>query len=1063
MTPSRTGAILSAPRVSGEPRLQMGFLMKRLLPTLLALAIPLAAGAQWLRPPDIGEALRQMDRQRARRDDVPQTLVLPERPGQNLVAWYDFEWRHYDIPSPSGGKGGIRLYYYQREAAVAEKALPVIRAAYLRLVDQFHYTPTKQIPYFLYSSKREFQTTNVFEVGESVLGVTSPRDLKMSLPYFGDHEKFREVSTHEMVHQFTIQKLLDIAGADELAFLQALPLWFIEGIAEYYAKGGLDTETDMFLRDLVWNPDPQQRYQILAFVEDRLRGYIPTYKMGQARVAFIAETYGKEKIQALLENAYVRGAAEASPSSRPAAGGFAALVRRVLNDTPEQVDARWRAWLKHRYYPEYIKVRQDLPQVHDYTGMPAEPEAFAASPDGWLVLFRGIDRERGRARLYLFDTRNPRGAVEVASDNHPGVESLHPVEQNVLAVGDRELAFVAQDGSSDSLYLVPFRHEPPKDKKPPRLSLGSRRRIELRHPGGHRFVELGDPAFSPDGKSIAFTGLTDLGQRDVYVVPTAGGAVRQLTDDAFSERDVAWGKDGVYFTSDATDHGRENLFRADASSGAVTRLTTEPADDRHPRPQPDGSVLFTSDASGKPDLYRLSDGQVRRLSDFATGLSAPQAAPDGRGIYATTFYHGRFRLVELPRVAFLEEAPVAVAPAAGPVLPIPLQPVPDATPRYDPYSWRSWRPEAGYVFGGGGGSVIGVQAAAIFTDLFRDRQLLVDLSVLGSFDYTQALVLYEDRHERTSWVWGAYHIVNQQIDRHDFSLAFFQRDFGGVGILRYPLDRYQRLDLELSAGGVQRYCLTDFSVDLPAYCGGLRHTPLPGVAADWDRVNGGVSPVVGPTLRYGYDTVRFDPLTGPIDGSSLLLELGGNWLPTRGAVNGFARLDAAHWWPIIGRSNFMLRASAGSSFAPDSRGVNWARAWWLSSADNLRGFYPLDTAYLIGMHYYVANAELQVPLDAILRLFIFDYIEGVAAFDFGGVANQLHDKTYTFPDGTAAVAPGLWEARTLTGVLGFNVLFGPFLLRVHFGHPFDIGGEQTPAMLSGTRWVTNVSLRLLFF
>jgi hypothetical protein len=34
---------------------------------------------------------------------------------------------------------------------------------------------------------------------------------------------------------------------------------------------------------------------------------------------------------------------------------------------------------------------------------------------------------------------------------------------------------------------------------------------------------------------------------------------------------------------------------------------------------------------------------------------------------------------------------------------------------------------------------------------------------------------------------------------------------------------------------------------------------------------------------------------------------------------------------------------------------------------------------------------------------------------------------------------------------------------VHFGHPFDIGGEQTPAMLSGTRWVTNVSLRLLFF
>ena len=100
---------------------------------------------------------------------------------------------------------------------------PAIRAAYLRLVDQFHYTPTKQIPYFLYSSQREFQTTNIFQVGESVLGVTSPRDLKMSLPYFGDHEKFREVSTHEMVHQFTIQKMMNARMMKLISTVTKLP------------------------------------------------------------------------------------------------------------------------------------------------------------------------------------------------------------------------------------------------------------------------------------------------------------------------------------------------------------------------------------------------------------------------------------------------------------------------------------------------------------------------------------------------------------------------------------------------------------------------------------------------------------------------------------------------------------------------------------------------------------------------------------------------------------------------------------------------------------------------
>ena len=43
------------------------------------------------------------------------------------------------------------------------------------------------------------------------MGVTSPRDLTLTLPYFGDHELFRDVSTHELAHQFTIQKLREHA------------------------------------------------------------------------------------------------------------------------------------------------------------------------------------------------------------------------------------------------------------------------------------------------------------------------------------------------------------------------------------------------------------------------------------------------------------------------------------------------------------------------------------------------------------------------------------------------------------------------------------------------------------------------------------------------------------------------------------------------------------------------------------------------------------------------------------------------------------------------------------
>jgi hypothetical protein len=349
----------------------------------------------------------------------------------------------------------------------------------------------------------------------------------------------------------------------------------------------------------------------------------------------------------------------------------------------------------------------------------------------------------------------------------------------------------------------------------------------------------------------------------------------------------------------------------------------------------------------------------------------------------------------------------------------------------------------------------------LFADVLRDNVLFLDLSVYGSFDYTQALVLLENRARRLNWAVGGFHFVQQQIDRLDVNLAYYQREFGVVGALRYPLDRFRRLELELTAGGIQRYCLTDFSGSATLVCEGIR-TPggVYGDTAAWKRENGGVNLTLSPTVRYGYDSIRYDQYTGPLAGSSMLLELGGGWLPGRSAVHGFSRLDAQRYWQLVGRANFMLRVAGATSFSPDARSSVWEKSWWLTSADNLRGFYPLDLAYLIGQHYYVANAELQFPLDPLIRLLFFDYLEGVLALDFGGVFNRFEDR---IDPGGRLLEPGAWGSRTLTGVLGVNVLFGPLLLRIHFGHPFDIGGLKTPALLDHNHWVTNVTLRYFFF
>ncbi|HUL59166.1 MAG TPA: hypothetical protein VLU43_07825 [Anaeromyxobacteraceae bacterium] len=1076
--------------------------MTRPLLALWAVALPVAAAAQGygLRPAtSVGEAMHLIDRLEQRRDrnrdagiepgraddDGPlrQTFILPERPGQNLVAWYPFRWHEYDATAPGGG-GGIRLFFYESERAQAQRALPAIQSAYARLVELFHYVPTKRIPYILYGTQREFQTTNVFEVSESVLGVTSPQDLKMTVPYFGDHARFIEVSTHEMVHQFTIQKLLEAAGSDDMSSpINYLPLWYIEGIAEYYSKGGIDVETDLFLRDLVFNPDPSKHYEILSFGEDRLRGYIPTYKLGQARLAFIADVYGPEKIQGFLESAYLLGESGGSAGGGGSTRNFGGLVRRVLNEPIEQVDQRWHAWLKNRYYPAYLAARQDLAQVRELRNLPGEPESFTASPDGSLLLVRGIDREHGRARLYLVDPRSPRSAVTIAGDDQPGLESLHPIEYAIGALAAGVLAFSAQDGPGDSLFVQQYRHTAPEGK-PPRLEVGKRHKLDVVAPDGSHFVQIAYPAFSTDASHIAFVGVASDGQQDIYVVPVRGGQARRVTNDFYAEKDLTWGVDGIYCASDATDHGLLNLFRVDPGTGERTRLTTTASNDRHPRPQADGSVLYASDVRGKPDLWLLKDGKTRRLTDFTTGLNSPFASPKGRGIYAGTFHGGLFRLVDVPKATWLDEPAVDVPPAAGDVLEIPVAAIPPRPPAYNAFDiGRNWRPEAGIVYGGGAANAIAGRAAVLFDDTLRDHSLFVDLAVYGSFDYTQALALYENRTRRVPWALGAFHYVQQQIDSVDPNLVYYQRDFGVVGAVRYPLDRFRRLEFELTLGAVQRYCLTDFnpnSTTINLACSGIQTPGSPyadpqfdpngppaeqqanveSAQRNWVTQNGGVNPQISPTIRFGYDTLRYDPYTGPIDGSSLLLEFGGGYLPTRKAVHGFARLDAERYWQLIGRSNFMLRFAGGTAFSPGSNTVVWERTYWLTSADNLRGFYPFDIVDLIGHHFYVANAELQFPMDALIRLLFFDYIEGVMAMDFGGVFNQL-ESTHN-PDHSIARL-GAWDARTLTGVLGVNVLFGPLLLRVHFGHPFDVGGFRTPALAAHDRWVTNVTLRYFFF
>ncbi len=975
------------------------------------------------------------------REELAQVLVSPARPGRNNVRFLEFDWRRYDLETPGGG--GVRLYFYRREAQAARRAAADVREQYERLSDWFAHRPSKPVPYILYASHREFEGTNVFFVNESILGVTSPADLRMALPWWGERRRFREVSAHEMTHQFTIQLVADRAEAAKVESpLPALPLWFIEGLAEFVAKEGIDAETAMVARDLLIHPDPSVGNLLPEFWDDRASSYVATYKAGQLRVAFLAEQYGMLSLRRILEES-PRLVSTDGLFGSDVAKRFREHVARIVGESPEAVAQRFPAWLRRRHLPDVLRASQEPPVLAPLQ-LPGEPDDLATTADGRTLLVRTVSRDTGRSRLRIADTGQPAEAVELLADDVPGAESLHAVTRSVVALRDDRLAYVVRAGASDTLVWRGYRKVFAEGVA--RFDLGRRHHIRLSDAG---LVEAGDPSFSPDGTRVVLFGLDTSGQEDLWVVHLETGRLERLTNDAFAEREPFWTSVGparfgvgdagaqddgtILFASDRTAHGRWNIVAMAPGIGGQRRLSDEPFDQRRPLVLPSGEVVFGSDFGGTPNLHRWdpATGRLVRLSDAVVGLSAPRSGPDG-SLMGLSYGRGRFHVVTLPAAAFgVWEA----RPALSGEPPMPeetLEPIPDEAPAYDPWDRRNWRLETGLA--ALGTSSVG-QGALVFGDLLGDRKLVLTLAVYGDWTLTDASLVLLDTGRRDTFGIGPFHTFTRRREASApgglGDVISLQREFGLTGLWARPFDTFSRMEVSSAVQGVRR------EFQSPVDASGLAVTAIDvdGIRA-WREARGGYDLEGLVTFRLSRDTTRFRFPGGAAGGSSLVAELGGGWLPLRSALHATALFDAQRHLRTVGGIVLHLRLAGGLAV-----GSPLGRQFFLSSYDNLRQFQVWDLR-LLGRAYTVLNADLTVPLDQLVRVAVLTHLQAVAGMDLGSVAQS---------------ADALWAGRTMGLVLGTNLGLGPLELRLHFAKPVDLG-----AGVPSGGWVTNISLQYLY-
>jgi len=634
------------------------------------------------------------------------------------------------------------LYYPREDLSAALTAGRLAERWYGRLSKVLQHTLSGRQPLILYASHRTFEQTNVWSglIDERTGGFTESRKRRIVIPFASTLAETDHVLGHEIVHAFQY----DIS--DQAKSPLDVPLWFVEGMAEYLTLGLDDRLTDMWMRDAASR-------EHLPGIRDLSSPRFFPYRWGAALWAFLSERYGADfPARALRAKRDVR--------------------RRLESLTGERMDAISSAWEKfiREKYGCVRSTATDTPAlVSTARGGGRLNLAASLSPDGERMIYFS-ERDQLSIDLFLADART--GTVIrklITTATNTAFDSL----QYLHSAG-------AWDPSGKQFALATIREGHPAlilldvdDRQAPR---------ELRF---DQFDELYSPTWSPTGNAIAFAALTG-GETDLFIVELKDRRVRRLTHDQFADIQPAWSPDGTSIAF-ATDRfsttlgelkwGSLQIALIDVATGAVSRLgAAEVGAQRDPAWSPDGAnVFFVGDREDVSNIFRFDRDSERvfQVTDVHTGvsgvtrLSPALSIAGGSGTLAySVFNAGGYEVHTIAAGAGLDGQPVPAlspAPTATALAVDDNVPVPQLPAIVDPAHAagdRKYRPKLGlealgmpYFSAGGGAFGTSVQGGSsfLFGDLLGDRQLFTAVHLSSQLDESAFMGTYLDRGSRMNW------------------------------------------------------------------------------------------------------------------------------------------------------------------------------------------------------------------------------------------------------------------------------------------------------------------------
>ncbi|MGZ4381229.1 MAG: hypothetical protein ACXVZ2_04505 [Gaiellaceae bacterium] len=155
-----------------------------------------------------------------------------------------------------------------------------------------------------------------------------------------------------------------------------------------------------------------------------------------------------------------------------------------------------------------------------------------------------------------------------------------------------------------------------------------------------------DPAWSPDGKQIAFAS-TRSGISAIWVMNADGSGAKLLSSGPHGASHPSWSPDGKQIVFGGANH--TGLYVMDADGSHVHRLGRDSAKVAFPAWSPKGSLIAFSRTAPNTPITELwvvhPDGKgLRRVTSLASTVSSPSWAPDGKQLAFAAPVRGQYEI-----------------------------------------------------------------------------------------------------------------------------------------------------------------------------------------------------------------------------------------------------------------------------------------------------------------------------------------------------------------------------------------------------------------------------------